>query len=82
MGAFSYDEAAGAIYVHITKEKVVLTKEVYPNRVFLDMDENDELVGIEILLPKDVNIDLFSFSGENDITDADTEIDFDGRLGI
>lgn len=43
-----YDKQANAVYLKITNEKVVKTIEIDKNTM-LDLDENENAVGIEIL---------------------------------
>lgn len=44
----SVDRDANAIYIKISDEKVDKTKEI-SNSIFADIDENENVVGIEIL---------------------------------
>lgn len=43
------DPQVNARYYHLTGEGIEWTKEVVPNRVFVDVDANGRAVGIEIL---------------------------------
>ena len=47
-----FDEAADAIYLRLSDARIIDSEEVRPG-VVLDVDENDQVVGIEILRVKD-----------------------------
>ncbi len=44
----SYDRVADAIYIYLTSAKIVESETIYPDLVY-DYDENNLLVGVEIL---------------------------------
>lgn len=44
----TYDEEVNAAYVTLTNKKIELTTQVHPN-INLDLDEDGNIVGIEIL---------------------------------
>ncbi len=46
----SYDTLAKAVYIELEKKKVVKTREFAPE-VFLDFDDKEELIGVELLNP-------------------------------
>lgn len=43
-----FDEAADAVYLRLATSKIVESEEVQPG-IVLDFDENNQVVGIEIL---------------------------------
>ncbi len=46
---FSYDEKADAAYFQLTEECIIVDSEEIASGVIYDFDENDQVVGIEIL---------------------------------
>jgi len=51
MVSVEYDPEANAIYIRIKKGEVE-TSEPLSDDIIVDLDENGEVLGIEILLPK------------------------------
>jgi uncharacterized protein YuzE len=47
-----FDEKADALYVRLDESRIIDSEEVRPG-IVLDFDENDQVVGIEILRVKD-----------------------------
>jgi uncharacterized protein YuzE len=45
------DGSLEAAYVQVTDQKVARTEEVLRSELLLDLDENNEVVGVEILAP-------------------------------
>jgi len=44
----SFDEKADAIYIRFDESKIIESEEIKPGIIF-DFDDNDQVVGIEIL---------------------------------
>lgn len=59
MASLKYDKAAGALYVTIRRGKVAET-EPLNDGVFVDMDKQGKLIGIEVVLPKDLPQEIVS----------------------
>ncbi len=53
MASLRYDKMAKALYVRIRRGRVVKT-EVLNDSVFVDLDGEGRLIGIEVILPKDL----------------------------
>jgi uncharacterized protein YuzE len=51
--SLKYDDAAKAFYVKIHKGKIAQTEPLSDN-VFLDLDASGKLIGMEVILPKDL----------------------------
>ena len=47
----SFDKESGAMYVRLSKEKIVKTIPLGKDR-FIDVNKSGKLIGIEVLLPK------------------------------
>jgi uncharacterized protein YuzE len=54
---FSFDQIADALYIYISKSKVVETDQISEN-VMIDYDDNNQICGIEIINFSKVNLDL------------------------
>jgi len=50
---FIYDPKANASYAKISNKKIKKTKSITPYMVNVDLDKNYEIVGIELLFPKE-----------------------------
>ena len=57
MASLKYDTSAKALYVGVRRGKVVRT-EPLNDSVFVDLDETGRLVGIEVILPKDLPAEM------------------------
>lgn len=44
-----YDPEGGALYITLSKEKIVQSLAQRDHRIIVDYDENNDIVGIEIL---------------------------------
>jgi len=53
LASLRYDKMAKALYVRIRRGRVVKT-EVLNDSVFVDLDGEGRLIGIEVILPKDL----------------------------
>ena len=53
MASLKYDNRANAFYVKIRKGKVAQT-EPLSDSIFLDLDAKGKLIGMEVILPKDL----------------------------
>ena len=53
MASLKYDRSAKAVYVRIRRGRVAQT-EPLNDSVFLDLNANGRLLGIEVILPKDL----------------------------
>lgn len=53
MDSLKYDERAKALYLKLSEGKVVETEAVNDS-IFFDLAEDGSLVGIEVILPKDI----------------------------
>lgn len=53
MALLKFDAKARALYVKMRKGKVAYT-EPLNDSVFVDLDQNSNLIGIEVILPKDL----------------------------
>ena len=54
---FSYDAKARAAYIQVRPGRVHITKE-HVEGVFIDLDSNGHLLGVEVLDPKHIEIDV------------------------
>lgn len=52
-----YDKTADALYIRLRDEKVVESDEVAPG-IIVDLDENNEVIGIEVLWVSKRKLDL------------------------
>ena len=57
-----YDRVADAIYIRLREEKVVESDEVAPG-VIIDLNEKNEVVGIEVLRVSKRELDLTKLLG-------------------
>ena len=57
MASLEYDPEASAIYIRIKKSKIVRSEPI-SDVLIVDLDEKGKLVGIEILLPRDMPSDI------------------------
>jgi len=53
---FIYDKKANASYAKISNKKIKKTKSIAPYMVNVDLDENYEIVGIELLFKFNTSI--------------------------
>jgi uncharacterized protein YuzE len=56
-----YDEKSGALYLRLDESKIIESEEVLPG-IVLDLDANNQIVGVEILRVKErktKNRDIF-----------------------
>ena len=53
MASVSYDESAKALYVRLRRGKSAKTAPI-SDSVFIDLDARENLVGIEVILPRDL----------------------------
>jgi uncharacterized protein YuzE len=53
LASLKYDTRANAFYVKIRKGKVAQTEPI-SDSIFLDLDAKGKLVGVEVILPKDL----------------------------
>ena len=51
MASVEFDDEVKAIYIKFKDEKIAISEPLADN-VVIDVDENGEIVGIEVLLPK------------------------------
>ena len=51
MVSVSFDKESGAMYVRLSKEKIVKTIPLGKDR-FIDVNKSGKMIGIEVLLPK------------------------------
>ncbi len=58
-----YDRIADAIYIRLRDGKIVESDEIAPG-VIVDLDENNEIIGIEILWVSKRKIDLLKLMTE------------------
>ncbi len=58
-----YDRIADAIYIRLRDGKIVESDEIAPG-VIVDLDENDEIIGIEILWVSKRKLDLMKLMTE------------------
>ena len=59
MASLKYDEVAKALYVQVRRGKVAET-EPLNDSVFVDLDRKGRLIGIEIVLPRDLPQEIIS----------------------
>ena len=60
-----YDPEADAMYIKLRSGKITKTKEIDEN-IYIDLDKNKQVIGIEILSVKEKNPDLLKqFQFEN-----------------
>jgi uncharacterized protein YuzE len=59
LASLKYDKMAKAFYVQLRKGKVTET-EPLNDSVFIDLDKEGRLVGIEVVLPKDLPQEIAS----------------------
>ncbi len=57
MASLKYDPSSKALYVRIRAGKVTVT-ELLNDSVFMDLDRAGRLVGIEVILPKELSAEL------------------------
>ena len=53
MASLKYDERAKALYLKLSDSKIIETEPV-SDSVFFDIAEDGSLVGVEVILPKDM----------------------------
>jgi len=53
LASLKFDPKAKALYVKLGKGKVACT-EPLNDSVFVDLDQNSNLIGIEVILPRDL----------------------------
>lgn len=53
MASLEFDEEAGALYLRLRKGKVISSEPLADNMI-LDIDEKGKLLGLELLLPKEI----------------------------
>ena len=53
MASLKYDERAKALYLKLSDSKIVETEPV-SDSIFFDIAEDGSLVGVEVILPKDM----------------------------
>jgi uncharacterized protein YuzE len=53
LASLKYDDRAKAFYVKIREGKIAQTEPV-SDSIFLDLDDGGKLVGMEVILPKDL----------------------------
>lgn len=51
MVSVTLDQRAHALYIKLDKKKIAKTLSI-TNDIFLDVDDSDTLIGIEVLFPK------------------------------
>ena len=59
MASLKYDKTAKALYVQLRRGKVAET-EPLNDSVFVDLDRGGRLIGIEVVLPKDLPQEIVS----------------------
>ena len=57
MASLEFDEDAGALYLRLGKGKVASSEPIADNMI-LDVDTKGELLGLELLLPKEIKPDV------------------------
>ncbi len=57
MASLEFDEDAGALYLRLGKGKVASSEPIADNMI-LDVDAKGELLGLELLLPKEIKPDV------------------------
>ncbi len=57
MGSLKYDASTKALYVRVRAGKVAET-EPLNDSVFIDLDRTGRLVGIEVILPKELPVEV------------------------
>jgi len=53
LASVRYDESAKALYVRVRRGKVAKTEPINDS-IFIDLDARENLVGIEVVLPRDL----------------------------
>jgi uncharacterized protein YuzE len=53
LASLEFDEEAGALYLRLRKGKVISSEPLADNMI-LDVDEKGKLLGLELLLPKEI----------------------------
>ena len=53
MASLKYDERAKALYLKLSDSKIIETEPV-SDSIFFDIAEDGSLVGVEVILPKDM----------------------------
>ena len=53
MASVKYDESARALYVRLRRGKAAKTEPINDS-IFIDLDARENLVGIEVILPRDL----------------------------
>jgi uncharacterized protein YuzE len=53
LASVTYDESAKALYIRLRRGKSARTEPINDS-VFLDLDAGENLVGIEVVLPRDL----------------------------
>jgi uncharacterized protein YuzE len=59
LASLKYDKMAKALYIQLRKGKVAET-EPLNDSVFVDLDKEGRLIGIEVVLPKDLPQEIAS----------------------
>jgi len=53
LASVQYDESARALYVRLRRAKAAKTEPINDS-VFIDLDARENIVGIEVILPRDL----------------------------
>ncbi len=57
MASLEFDEEAGALYLRLRKGKITSSEPLADN-VILDIDKKGKLLGLELLLPREIKPDV------------------------
>jgi len=59
LALLEYDPSSNALYIRLKKGKVVGSEPISDNLI-LDLDEKREIIGVEVLGPKPIDVSKFS----------------------